>query len=53
MECYIVHFGGETDGAMEEGKKTGEREAHKNVQEAWPYIRVLELLLARERRENE
>lgn len=32
--------------------ETGVQGAHKNVQEAWLYIRALEILLARERREE-
>lgn len=38
---------------MEGGEETGDQGAHKNVQEAWLYIRALEILLARERREKE
>lgn len=34
-------------------EETGDQGAHKNVQEAWLYIRALEILLARERREKE
>lgn len=50
-------FGGKgKDGAMEGGQEeeeTGDQETHKNVQEAWLYIRALEILLARQRREKE
>lgn len=43
MECYIVHFGGETDGAMEEGKKRGNEELIKtsrrlgHISECWSF----------------
>lgn len=56
--CYIAHFwrmgeeglrGGRTGGRR---KETGDQGAHKNVQEAWLYIRALEILLAREGEER-
>lgn len=56
--CYIAHFwrmgeeglrGGRSGGRREE---TGDQEAHKNVQEAWLYIRALEILLASEGEER-
>lgn len=60
--CYIAHFfffvGGEAGGGCEDGwsngrrEETGDQGAHKNVQEAWLYIRALEILLAREREER-
>lgn len=33
-------------------EETGDQGAHKNVQEAWLYIRALEILLGREREER-
>lgn len=51
----FIFWGGRTDGAMEgvqQERETGDQGAHKNVQEAWLYIRVLEILLARERGET-
>lgn len=56
--CYIAHFwrmgeeglrGGRRGGRR---KETGDQGAHKNVQEAWLYIRALEILLAREAEER-
>lgn len=41
--------GGRSGGRREE---TGDQEAHKNVQEAWLYIRALEILLASEGEER-
>lgn len=43
---------GELEGGQEE-EETGDQGTHKNVQEAWLYIRALEILLARERREKD
>lgn len=59
MRVGVLHrsfFWGRMDGAMEgatEEDETGDQGAHKNVQEAWLYIRALEILLTRERREKE
>lgn len=46
-------FGGKVGWSNGRRAETGDRGAHKNVQEAWLYIRALEILLARERREKE
>lgn len=51
--CYIVHFGGKDGWSNGRREETGDQGAHKNVQEAWLYIRALEILLARERREKQ
>lgn len=51
--CYITHFGGKHGQRSGRRKETGEQGAHKNVQEGWLYIRAFEILLARERREEE
>lgn len=45
-------FGWGTDGANGRREETGDRGARKNVQEAWLYIRALEILLAGERGEK-
>ena len=45
-------FGWGTDGANGRREETGDRGARKNVQEAWLYIRALEILLAGEREER-
>lgn len=51
LHCSFFLGGGVwSNGRREE---TGDQGAHKNVQEAWLYIRALEILLARERREKE
>lgn len=49
----MVHFLGKDGWSNGRRKETGDQGAHKNVHEAWLYIRVLEILLARERREKE
>lgn len=43
---------GEIEGGQEE-EEAGDQGTHKNVQEAWLYIRALEILLARETREKD
>lgn len=43
---------GEMEGGQEE-EETGDQGTHKNVQEAWLYIRALEILLVRERIEKD
>lgn len=51
--CYMVHFLGKDGWSNGRRKETGDQGAHKNVHEAWLYIRLLEILLARKRREKE